>query len=124
MTMKTILLALLLAACGDARTSFAGSYDGTWVAIKDPADHGTAHWEFKRDGKVTGTDTEAKGVSRVTGGIDAKGNLVATTSPMDGSQSVSLNGPLHKEGKDRLVGPLRWGAVPPIAYRYSLKKIK
>lgn len=129
--MKRLLLlsfaTLAVVGCGGSGSnpvsrSFAGMYEGTWVNVNDASDTGTSMWIVAADGTITGTDTETgDGVTYAVGGdIDAAGNVDATTT--QGEESDSLTGRLQFDNQNRLTGNLVWGSVPPLTYRYTFTR--
>lgn len=112
----------MILGCGGSTglSPYANVYSGTWVNIDDSTDQGTSNWTIDLDGKVNGQDNDPgrETTFDVEGHIDNNGNLVSTSTPVDGSPA-SLNGPMHLEN-GKLVGTLTWGVDPVSHYDYVL----
>ena len=118
----------MMAGCDSYSTAeaspFAGTYNGTWVAVNDPSDAGTSVWTISSAGAVSGTDVDPTlGISyNVVGYINPQGQVTTTATPNNGTGAATLNGTLQFETANRLAGNLVWGVQPPATYRYVLNR--
>lgn len=135
--MPVLILAAAIAACdkpapapvpeaspAPAASPFPGTYTGSWAAVADTTDHGTAQWQISETGVLTGTDHDAVANTsdHLTGTVDSAGHITITTAPEDGSAGTHLTGTLHVDGPARVSGVLLWDGKPPTQYNYTLTR--